>query len=139
MPFLRFDLIEGRDEQALVKLLDVAHRAMLDAFHVPVRDRYQIVHEHKRSRVRIEDTGLGFERTDKVVLVQVTTRPRTREEKTDFYRRLCTDLGRECGILPTDVMVNFVENSDEDWSFGNGEAQFLTGKLGTPQPEGAVK
>jgi phenylpyruvate tautomerase PptA (4-oxalocrotonate tautomerase family) len=139
MPFLRFDIIEGRSEQELATLLDVAHQSMLDAFHVPLRDRYQIVHEHKKRRVRIEDTGLGFERTDKVVLIQVTTRPRTTEEKTDFYRRLCADLGAKCGVPPTDVMVSFVENTDEDWSFGNGEAQFLTGKLGVPQLEGAVK
>ena len=49
MPFLRFDLIEGRSEAELKALLDAAHRAMLAAFKVPERDRYQIVQEHKRS------------------------------------------------------------------------------------------
>ena len=130
MPFLRFDLIKGRTDAELVMLLDAAHDAMLEAFKVPVRDRYQIVHEHEPSRVRIEDTGLGIERTDKVVLVQVTTRPRSTEEKQNFYRLLTEQLSKRCGIAPSDVMVNFVTNTDADWSFGNGEAQFLTGKLG---------
>ncbi len=130
MPFLRFDLLKGRTDAEIASLLDAAHDAMLAAFKVPIRDRYQIVHEHEPSRVRIEDTGLDIPRTDKVVLLQVTTRPRTTEEKTTFYRLLTEALSKRCGISPSDVMVNFVTNTDADWSFGNGEAQFLTGKLG---------
>lgn len=130
MPFLRFDLIKGRSDAEIAALLDAAHDAMLEAFKVPARDRYQIVHEHDPSRVRIEDTGLGIPRTDKVVLVQVTTRPRTTEEKTAFYRLLTEALAKRCRIAPSDVMVHFVTNTDADWSFGNGEAQFLTGRLG---------
>ncbi|MBN9248785.1 MAG: tautomerase family protein [Hyphomicrobium sp.] len=129
MPFLRFDLIKGRTDAEIATLLDAAHDAMLAAFKVPVRDRYQIVHEHDPSRVRIEDTGLGIERTEKVVLIQVTSRPRSTEQKQEFYRLLTEALSSRCGIAPSDVMVNFVINTDADWSFGNGEAQFLTGKL----------
>ncbi len=129
MPLLRFDLIEGRTDVEVKTLLDAAHRAMLAAFKVPERDRYQIVQEHKRRHMIVEDTGLGIERTDKVVVVQVTSRPRTREQKETFYRLLCEELERACGITPTDVMVSIVENTDEDWSFGLGRGQFLTGEL----------
>jgi phenylpyruvate tautomerase PptA (4-oxalocrotonate tautomerase family) len=64
------------------------------------------------------------------VVVQVTSRPRTTAEKQNFYRLLCEALQKRCGIAPSDVMVSIVENTDADWSFGNGEAQLLTGKLG---------
>jgi hypothetical protein len=77
----------------------------------------------------IEDTGLGIKRTDKVVFIQITTRPRTRAEKESFYRLVCQELERSCGIAPSDVVVSMVQNSDEDWSFGLGHAQFLTGEL----------
>jgi len=50
MPLLRFDLIEGRTDEELKTLLDAAHRAMLEAFKVPERDRYQVVHQHKPAR-----------------------------------------------------------------------------------------
>jgi phenylpyruvate tautomerase PptA (4-oxalocrotonate tautomerase family) len=129
MPLLRFDLIEGRTNAELQALLDAAHRAMLAAFDVPERDRYQIVHEHKRSRMVIEDTGLGIPRTDKLVFLQVTSRPRGREAKQAFYRLLTAELEKSCGIAPSDVVVSFIENADEDWSFGHGRAQFLTGEL----------
>jgi hypothetical protein len=129
MPLLIFHVFEGRSEQELATLLDATHRAILDAFHVPRRDRYQIVHEHKPSRVRFEDTGLDIPRSGKFVLLQITTRKHTTEEKTNFYRTLCAELERSCEIKSTDVMISIVENSDEDWSFGLGQAQFLTGEL----------
>jgi phenylpyruvate tautomerase PptA (4-oxalocrotonate tautomerase family) len=129
MPLLRFDVIEGRSEAEMKALLDAAHRAMLAAFGVPERDRYQIVNEHKRGEMIIEDTGLGFARSDKLVVVQVTTRKRKKKMKEAFYRLLCEELERSCGIPPSDVMVTLVENGDEDWSFGLGRAQFLTKEL----------
>jgi hypothetical protein len=129
MPLLRFDLIEGRSDQELSALLDAAHGAVLAAFGVPERDRYQIVHEHKASRMVIEDTGLGIARTDKVVVLQVTTRPRGDDKKELFYKLLCEALETKCGIAPSDVVVSCVVNSDADWSFGLGRAQFMTGEL----------
>ncbi len=105
------------------------HRAMLAAFNVPARDRYQIVHEHKPSRMIMEDTGLDIPRTASFVFVQVTTRPRSREMKETFYRLAVEELEKSCGIAPSDVMINMVTCTDEDWSFGMGRAQFLTGEL----------
>lgn len=129
MPLLRIDMLEGRSDAELETLLDATHGAMLAAFGVPERDRYQIVHEHKPSRLIVQDTGLGIVRTDRVVVFQVTSRPRTRAEKEAFYTGLCAALQERCGIAPADVMISITENADEDWSFGNGEAQFLTGAL----------
>ena len=129
MPLIRLDLIEGRTTAELKTLLDAAHRAILAAFKVPERDRYQIVHEHKRSHMIVEDTGLGIERSDKVVVVQVISRPRKKKEKLVFYQNLCGELERACGIAPSDVIVSIIENGDEDWSFGLGRAQFLEGDL----------
>jgi hypothetical protein len=129
MPLLRFDLIEGRPESDVRKILDVTHEVLLETLKVPEHDRYQVVHEHKRSRMIVEDTGLGFARSDQIVLLQVTSRPRHREMKQAFYRLLVERLNSICGISPHDVVVNFVTNADEDWSFGAGRAQFLTGEL----------
>lgn len=129
MPLLQFHVLEGRSDEELATLLDATHRVLLDIFHVPERDRYQIVHEHKPSHVRFEDTGLGIERTEKFVLLQIITRPHPTEEKTALYQKLCAELERSCGIRPTDVMVSIVENTGADWSFGLGRGQFLTGEL----------
>ena len=129
MPLLRFDLVEGRSDAELKILLDAAHEAMLETLKVPGRDRYQIVHEHKASHMIIQDTGLDIPRTNAIVMLQVTSRPRSEEMKTAFYHLLCEKLEARCGIKSTDVMINFVINSDADWSFGLGRAQCLTGDL----------
>ncbi|WP_028403440.1 tautomerase family protein [Ectobacillus panaciterrae] len=129
MPLIRFDLIEGRDEKSLRNLLDAAHRAVVKAFGVPERDRYQIVHQHPAHELIIEDTGLGFERSKNLVVISVTSKQRSDDQKKDFYKTLVQELGENCGIEPNDIMVSIVTNGDADWSFGLGEAQFLNGKL----------
>ena len=129
MPLLNFHLVEGRSPEDLRNLLDTAHGAMLDAFQVPPRDRYQIVHEHPETHLVVEDTGLDIPRTRNRLLLQVITRPRTREMKETFYRLLCERLQAKCGIEPSDVVVSLATSGDEDWSFGKGRAQFLTGEL----------
>ncbi|MGJ8526577.1 hypothetical protein LMG33818_002328 [Halomonadaceae bacterium LMG 33818] len=129
MPLIRFDMLEGRTDEQIGKLLDVAHETMLEVFKAPEGDRYQLVYQHKPAMTRIEDTGLGIQRTKDVIIISITTRPRTREEKVTFNKVLTERLHEHCGISPQDIMINYVTNSDEDWSFGNGEAQFLTGKL----------
>ncbi len=129
MPLLRFDIYEGRTDAELTALLDTVHDVMVKTFKVPQADRYQIVNEHKRSRMIMEDTGLGIPRTPAFVFIQITTRPRTQAEKKAFYRGTVEALEARCAIAPSDVMINFVTCEDEDWSFGLGRAQFLTGEL----------
>ncbi|MGE7759703.1 tautomerase family protein [Peribacillus sp. NPDC097895] len=129
MPLIRFDLIEGRDKKSLRNLLDASHRAVVKAFDVPEKDRYQIVHQHPAHELIIEDTGLGFERSKNLVVISVTSKQRRKDQKQHFYKVLVQELGENCGIEPNDIMVSIVTNGDADWSFGLGEAQFLNGKL----------
>ncbi|UPK01308.1 tautomerase family protein [Bradyrhizobium sp. 170] len=129
MPFLRFDLIEGRSDAEIRRLLDVTHEVLVETLHVPARDRYQVVHQHPRSSIIALDTGLAIDRTDKLVILQLTSRPRDKGSKLEFYRVLAERLSSSCGIAPNDLVINFVINADEDWSFGMGRAQFLTGEL----------
>ena len=129
MPLIRVDMIEGRSADEIEEVLDTTHRVLIAAFKIPQRDRYQIVHEHPTSHFIVEDTGLGITRTRKCVVIQITTRPRPLEAKETFYKLLCRELERTCGIPLSDVAVSMVTNADEDWSFGNGRAQFLTGEL----------
>ncbi|HBT4924949.1 tautomerase family protein [Klebsiella pneumoniae] len=129
MPLLTFDIIEGRTEREIQTLLDAAHRAVLYAFKVPERDRYQIVHENKAHHMVIEDTGLGFTRSKNLVVVRVFTSPRSEEQKQLFYARLLTELQEHCNLNSDDLMVSIISNQKGDWSFGRGIAQYLVGDL----------
>ena len=128
MPFVRVDAYEGRSKEQVRNLLDAIQRAVLSAFGVPLRDRYQVYQEHSESNFIIQDTGLDIDRTRKVVFIGITSRQRTEQQKTNLYSKLVEELNA-CGIEPNDIVVSIVTNSDADWSFGNGRAQFLTGEL----------
>ncbi|WP_099221765.1 tautomerase family protein [Listeria costaricensis] len=129
MPLLNIDVLEGRSDAELRLLLDTIHTVVVAAFGVPERDRYQILHQHKKNEMIIEDTGLGLDRTDKVVIIRMTSKKRTPAQKQTFYRLLAEQLEEKLAIQSSDIMVSIVENSDADWSFGFGRAQFLTGEL----------
>ncbi|WP_172188771.1 tautomerase family protein [Lentilactobacillus kribbianus] len=129
MPVMRIDMIKGRPEAEIKQIMDIAYEVMLETFKVPDKDRYQVVTQHEAYEMNILDTGIGIERTDKVLLISLTSRARTRDQKELFYKRLVEELETQIGLRPADVVVNLTINGDDDWSFGNGEAHFVNGKL----------
>lgn len=129
MPLMKIDMIKGRSEDEIKQILDISYQVMLKAFRAPKGDRYQLVTQHEPYEMQILDTGLGFERTDQVIVFSLVTRPRTTEEKQNFYSELVKELNEQLGVRIEDIMINLTVNTDEDWSFGFGRAQFLTGEL----------
>ena len=129
MPLLTFDLIEGRTEQEVKTLLDAAHRAVLRAFEVPERDRYQIVHENKAHHMVIEDTGLGLTPHAGSGGGAGLYQPAQRGAESSFFAILQEELAEHCGLSGDDLMVSIISNQKGDWSFGRGVAQYLTGDL----------
>jgi phenylpyruvate tautomerase PptA (4-oxalocrotonate tautomerase family) len=128
MPFIRIDALDGRNPSQISQLLDAVHRAVVSAFQVPERDRYQLYHAHPATHLVIQDTGLGIKRSEQAIVVSVLSRPRPEEQKCAFYARLVDELAT-CGMQSSDIVVSITSNSDADWSFGYGRAQFLTGEL----------
>lgn len=129
MPLVRIDVTEGRSDEELKVLMDTVQQCVVTAFKVPQRDRYQIVTEHKPGRMVLLDTGLGFERTDNAIVVQVFTSPRATVMKEQFCELMADQLQAKCGLDPKDLLISFMTNTDVDWSFGFGEIQYLNGKL----------
>jgi phenylpyruvate tautomerase PptA (4-oxalocrotonate tautomerase family) len=129
VPLVRIDLVRGRSPQDVRRLADTVQEVMLDVFAAPPGDRYQVIHQHEPGEIVAEDTGLGMERTDGVTIIQVTQQGRGREQKEALYAALAKRLDEEGLVRPTDLIVSVTENTKDDWSFGHGRAQFLTGEL----------
>jgi phenylpyruvate tautomerase PptA (4-oxalocrotonate tautomerase family) len=128
MPLIRIDILEGWDDKAIQDLSDVVQEVMISHFAAPERDKYQLIHEHKPGRIRALDTGLGYERTGKIVIIQITQQGRTVKQKQMMYAEMCRRL-EFLGIPGTDLVISIMENTKADWSFGLGRAQFLLGDL----------
>jgi phenylpyruvate tautomerase PptA (4-oxalocrotonate tautomerase family) len=129
VPLVRIELVQGRSDEEIQTLADSVQAVMEDVFAAPRRDRYQIVTEHPPGRMILQDTGLGFERTDRVVLIQVFQQGRDDDQKRNLYAALAHRLQESCGLRPEDLIVSLASNSPADWSFGMGRAQFLEGDL----------
>jgi phenylpyruvate tautomerase PptA (4-oxalocrotonate tautomerase family) len=129
VPLFYVDVIRGRGDAELQCLLDGLHAAAVEAFEIPDRDRYQVVTAHDDREVVALDTGLQITRSRDLVIIHAVSRSRPREQKQRFYDVLARNLARDCHLDPADLIVSITENGDEDWSFGLGRAQFLTGEL----------
>ena len=126
MPLVRIDLIRGKTAAYRRTIGEVVYRAMIDVINVPANDRFQVIAEHDREDFVYDPAYLGVARTDNCVFIQVTLNAgRTVALKQAFYRRVADGLHERLGLRREDVFVNLVEVAKENWSFGNGEAQYV--------------
>lgn len=127
MPLVRISLREGKTEAYKRALADGVHRAMVEAIDAPAHDRFQIMTEHPPRNLMYDPTYLGIERSDDIVIVQITlSTGRKLPQKRKLFKRIVEMLSENPGVRPQDVMINLVEVAWENWSFGNGEAQYTT-------------
>ncbi|HCM90332.1 MULTISPECIES: tautomerase family protein [Vagococcus] len=129
MPLFKIDILEHYSKEKTSELLKIIHYNAVAAFDIPEGDRYQIVTRHQSEDMILEDTGLGFVRTEDKVAIQIFSRKREKAMKLLFYKQLVSDLHEKMGLNKKDILISFFENEDEDWSFADGEAQFITGEL----------
>lgn len=127
MPLVRISLLAGKPESYLQKIGDVVHRAMVETIKVPAQDRFQLISEHAKSHFIYDPSYLNIRRTDDLIIIQITLNlGRTTEMKKALYKRIAEQLEQELKVRKEDVMINLVEVAKENWSFGNGEAQYAT-------------
>ena len=125
MPLVRISLIEGKQESYLQKVGDAVHRAMVETISVPAQDRFQIITEHRKSHFIYDPSYLDIRRSDDLIIIQITlNQGRTTEKKRALYQRIAELLNQEPRVRKEDVLISLVEVAPENWSFGNGEAQY---------------
>ena len=127
MPLVRIALRKGTTPDFRRKLSDAVHRAMVETIKVPELDKFQVVTEHDAEGLVYDPSYLGIARTDGVVFIQITLNAgRTLEAKKALYARIAELLREAPGVRPEDVLISLVEVTRENWSFGNGIAQYAT-------------
>ena len=127
MPLVRIALMEGKSSDYRQKLGDAVHRAIVETMNVPPLDRFQIISEYKKADFIYDAQYLNIARTDDLVMIQITLNTgRSTDLKKAFYKRVAELLAAELKLRPEDVLINLVEVAKENWSFGNGVAQYAT-------------
>jgi 4-oxalocrotonate tautomerase len=127
MPLARIDLVAGKPAAYRRTIGDVVYEAMLVALNVPRDDRFQIISEHPAENLIADENYLGIRRTRDCVFIQVTLRGgRTLDQKKAFYKAVADGLHAKLNLRREDVFISLVENTKDDWSFGNGLATYAT-------------
>ena len=127
MPLVRIDLLEDKTPEYRIQVGQIVYQALLDVFSVPKDDRFQIITEHPRAGLQFDRDYLGIHRSDDCIFLQITlSSGRTVEMKQRFYKAVADGLHESLKLRREDVFINLVEEPKENWSFGNGEAQYVS-------------
>jgi 4-oxalocrotonate tautomerase len=125
MPLVRISLREGKSQQYRRAVADEVHAAIMEAASVPEHDRFQIVTEHTAEDLIYDPVYLGVQRSDDIVMIQITLNTRTQAVKLAIYKAIAERLAKNPGVRPQDVLISLVTVTAEDWSFGDGKAQYV--------------
>ena len=126
MPLMRISLRPGKPAEYRRAIADNVYAALRETFNVPENDFFAIVTEHLPEDFIYDRHYFNIERSDEFVLIQLTvSNTRGVGEKQKLYRRIVELLAERPGLRPQDVFINLVEVLPENWSFGNGIAQYV--------------
>jgi 4-oxalocrotonate tautomerase len=133
MPVTRIAIREGKSEDYKQALMDEIYAAMRETVSIKDGDRFMAISEHRAGEFAYGGF-LGVDRSDDLVQIQVFWAPgKPVEAKLAMYRRIAERLRRNPGVRPEDVLISVLETGPENWSFGNGEAQFYSPPEAAPR------
>jgi phenylpyruvate tautomerase PptA (4-oxalocrotonate tautomerase family) len=125
MPFVRIDIPQDLSDSQAAAVSQAVHGALVEVFNVPADDRFQVVARHPAGAIVCSPQYLGIRHSDRVAFVQIDCAPgRTVAQKEVLYHRIASGVAQAGGFKPEDVVIHLVETLRENWSFGNGIAQY---------------
>ena len=126
MPIVRIDVRRGKSPTYIAALRNSIYAAMIESFSVPRNDRFILVHQHEAEEFDYDPNYLDIARSDDLVIIQIAcNNTRTVPQKQAFYKAVVEKLAADPGVRPEDVLINLLETAKENWSFGNGVAQYV--------------
>ena len=127
MPLVRVEIKKHSDPTFAKRIGEQIYAAMRSTINVPEHDNFQILNEHDGEHFIFDPQYLGIQRSDQLVIIQITLNEgRTLEQKKTLYQTIAHSLNTQLGIRLEDVFINLVEVKKENWSFGNGIAQYAS-------------
>jgi phenylpyruvate tautomerase PptA (4-oxalocrotonate tautomerase family) len=125
MPFVRVSATEDTSNEHLQRISDAVHESMVTTFQVPAKDRFQVLTRHPPDELICAPEYLDIVHSGPIVFIQITCNEgRTLEMKKALFARLAASIEAGGFIRAANVIVSLVEVKKENWSFGNGIAQY---------------
>lgn len=126
MPLVNIDMRKNPDPLFGRRIGEVVHEALVRAINIPESDKFQIIREYDENHLVYTKDHMGIPRSDSLVMITIyLSEGRTRERKLELYRLIADNLNAKLGVRREDVYTSLVEVNKENWSAGNGEAQYI--------------
>jgi 4-oxalocrotonate tautomerase len=126
MPLVRIDLRKGKQVAYREGISRIVHEALVSV-GVPKDDRFQVIAEHDAENFDFDQNYLDIRRTEDLVIIQITwNEGRTVEQKKALCKAIADGLAAKLSLRREDIFISLVEVRRENWSFGNGIAQYAT-------------
>lgn len=126
MPIIRVDMKSGKSPQYRQKVSEVIYETAVRVGNVPKDDNFQVLGEHSAENFIYSKNYLGVQRTDDLIIIQIVfNEGRTQDLKKSLFAALAEELNKAVGVRKEDVLINLIEVNKENWSFGNGIAQYV--------------
>jgi 4-oxalocrotonate tautomerase len=125
MPLVRIHLPQHTPADEVIAISDVIHTAMVATINVPPADKFQTVHRHASGDLICTPEFLGVPHGHQVLMIQITiAQGRSIVMKQALYAAITQGIAASTSFAANDVIINLVEVLRENWSFGNGKAQY---------------
>ena len=140
MPLVRISVFDSMAAEKRSKLPTAVYDAMRETIGIPHKDLFVVLTAHLKGELVVDPEFMEMQRSGDFTLVHITLRKgRTTEAKQALYRRIAQLAKERAGVEPDDVMVVLSENDLADWSFGRGEAQYVSNQAaGATTPAGST-
>jgi phenylpyruvate tautomerase PptA (4-oxalocrotonate tautomerase family) len=126
MPFVQISLGSQHSDETKTQISGSIHRALMEAFHIPADDYFQVFRSVPIQDLKFPHAYMGVDHTQDIIYVEIIARSgRTPDQKKKLYHLIATEIAANTPVRASDVIIVLVENTVENWSFGNGIAQYL--------------
>jgi len=127
MPLVRIDLNKSYTQESSKQIGEIVYTAMEEEINVPKDDKFQIITRHETSELNMPESYLGIKYSEGLIIIQISlNKGRSIELKKKLYKRIADDINSKLKIRKEDIFIGLIEVDKENWSFGNGEAQYAS-------------
>lgn len=124
MPLVRITLSEKHNIATQNLISSAIHRALIDEFLISENDFFHIIENTGPSQLHFPQEYLSISHTSDIIIIQIiAARGRDGLQKRNLYRAISFNISALTNVSPKDIIIMLLENTKDNWSFGNGEMQ----------------
>ena len=126
MPFVRISLKKGKSKAFKTALSNSVHQALVNAFNIPKDDIFQVIAEFDEENIIFPSSYMGIEHTSDIIFISIVAKGgRSADMKKSLYSLIAENVEKSTNHNKSDLIIVLNENTEEDWSFGDGIGQLI--------------